>query len=150
MKHTIASIALLLFGSAHAGITEEFADATYGLHLVSEHADNRGTNNGNFGVYVRTKSGWTAGQYANSCHTVTNYFGWTTPEWYRMRLSPVIASGYQCLTEVNGVSDGRRWNLSIVPTVRIATWENVGPAKEVSIRAMLAPGLYHLMAEGRF
>lgn len=150
MKNLLLLIALCLSSQAHAGIQEEFAEATWGLHLLSEHAENRGTNNGNLGAYVRTKSGWTAGQYLNSCHTVTNYYGWTTPEWNRIRLTPTIASGYHCLTEKPGVKDGNRWNLTIVPTVRAASWDDVGSFKSVSIRLMLVPGLYHLMVEGSF
>lgn len=155
MKKLLAGILLLVVSMfAHAdfstSLKEEFKEAHYGMHLLSDHANNDGTNNGNLGLYVRTKSGITVGHYKNSCNTYTNYYGWSTPEWYRLRVTPVIASGYHCLTERQGISEGRRWNLTIVPTVRIATWENIAGLQEVSIRGMFVPGLYHLMAEVQF
>lgn len=131
-------------------LREEFKEATYGLHLVSMHDQNNGVNNGNLGVYVRTKSGFSAGHYHNSCGTYTNYYGWSTPEWYRITLTPVIASGYHCLTEKTGVEEGRRWSYAIVPSVRIMSFDNVYGVRRVSLRAVVSPGLTHLMVEAKF
>ena len=129
-------------------IKTELADATYGLHLASIHDQNNNTNNGNLGVYIRTKSGWSFGHYHNSCNTYTNYYGWSTPEWYRVTLTPVIASGYHCLT--TGVEEGKRWSFSVVPSVRVLSFDNIGGMRRTSLRAVVSPGLFHLMAEAKF
>lgn len=153
MKYALVLL-LLAFNASAAdfgdALREEFKEATYGLHLFSDHAENRGTNNGNLGVYIRTKSGWSLGHYHNSCNTYTNYYGWSAPEWYRITLTPAIASGYHCLTEKIGVEEGKRWSFTIVPTVRLVSFDNVYGIRRVSLRGVIVPGLTHLMLEAKF
>ena len=130
-------------------LKQEFSEGFYGLHLISAHDTEKDINNGNLGFYLRTKSGFTAGQYKNSCNTYTNYYGWSSPEYWRIRVTPLIASGYHCLTE-SSTQDGRRWNFTIVPTIRLYTINDVLGLKDLSFRALLVPGLAHLMVEGSF
>ena len=132
-----------------AYIKDELSEATYGLHLVSMHDQDKNTNNGNLGVYMRTKSGWSFGHYHNSCNTYTNYYGWSTPEWYRVTLTPVVASGYHCLNDKSG-TEGKRWSFSIVPSIRILSFDNIDGIERASLRAVVSPGLFHLMAEAKF
>jgi hypothetical protein len=139
MKRILISL-LFLPLVAFAGLSEEFSQGTYGLHLISKHDPDPGFNNGNIGVYVRTKSGWTAGTYINSFSRNTSYYGWTSPEWYRVSLSPVVVYGY--------VNQGV---FAVIPSIRIFTYENV------SLRGIFIPkmdekgvDLYHLMVEAKF
>lgn len=76
-----------------------FAEFKYveamGIHLFSRHDPYGGENQYNPGFFVRFQHGITVGQYTNSLARETNYVGWTSPEWYRLRLSVLAATGYK-------------------------------------------------------
>lgn len=76
-----------------------FAEFKYveamGIHLFSRHDPYKGENQYNPGLYVRFKHGIQAGYYTNSIAKQTNYVGWTSPDWYRLRISLIAATGYR-------------------------------------------------------
>lgn len=67
---------------------------TVGVHGVTRHDPGLGANDVNPGVFAIFESGFLVGTYYNSHFRQSFYAGWTTPEWYRMRLSFVGVTGY--------------------------------------------------------
>lgn len=82
---TLIAIAALLPGLA-------MAETVIGLHLGSQHYPQRGQNNVNPGLYVRSAGGWTAGAYHNSHRKLSTYAGRTWDrDFFGMR--PAITAG---------------------------------------------------------
>lgn len=91
MKHIIAAT-LLAASSAQAIDFGSIQEA--GVHTLSYHAPSNGANDLNFGAYAYTDKGYIFGAYHNSYGRPAVYFGLTTKEWYRMRVSVVGVTGY--------------------------------------------------------
>ena len=66
-----------------------------GIHLFSRHDPYHGENQVNFGGFARLNYGFVVGFYKNSLGRNSDYYGWSTPEWNRMRLSVLSVSGYK-------------------------------------------------------
>lgn len=87
--------------------------AVVGVHTLTRHDPSHGANDVNPGLYVITDKGWTAGTYYNSHFRQTWYAGYTTPEWFRVRLTASFNTGYNA------------WpTATLVPTVRLHTFDN--------------------------
>lgn len=111
MKKFIPLLLLASFSAFAEGPVEAM-----GVHLFSRHDPNRGENQYNPGLYVRFQHGITVGQYTNSLAKETTYAGWTTPEWYRMRMSFIAATGYKKKDPV----------IVPIPSIRLYSFDN-GP-----------------------
>lgn len=78
-------------------LAAHFASAqikTIGVHTLTQHDPGRGANDMNFGVFAVTEQGFVIGGYYNSHYRMAYYGGWSTPEWYRMKLSFIGVTGY--------------------------------------------------------
>ena len=84
-----------------------------GVHTLTRHDPSHGANDINPGVYLITDKGWTVGTYYNSHFRQTFYAGYTTPEWYRFRLTASFNTGYNALPTA-----------TVVPTFRLYTFDN--------------------------
>lgn len=111
---TLIAIAALLPGLAMSG------EMVIGLHLGSQHYPQRGQNNVNPGLYVRTADGWTAGAYHNSHRKLSAYVGRT---WDRDFYGhPVLPMAIPSIA--TAAVDGWRARLAYVP--RFEKNANVG------------------------
>lgn len=84
-------LALLFPLIAHADIGKF---DTVGIHTLTRHDPSYGANDINLGGYAVTDKGFVVGGYYNSYRRMAYYAGWTTPEWYRMKVSFVGVTGY--------------------------------------------------------
>jgi len=141
MKHILIALAFLVsvFSVSAQPLSDrlkaEFAEAEYGLHLISMHVPNSTTNNGNLGAYLITKHNIVLSHYHNSVWTYTNVVGWKTPEFYRMSATLGYISGYKIL-------NGKDWIFGVIPEVRLATFDRpVEGVKELNVRLEVIPNL---------
>lgn len=127
----LSALLLLLPFEGKAQRQDEF-----GVHLVSAHWPNNGANNFNPGMFYRNKDGLLVGAYQNSVNRTTTYLGVSTPEWYRMSLSFVVASGYHrkgetACSDAIPKMDYRCLTAFVIPSVRLFSVEN-GPTFHLS------------------
>lgn len=138
MKKFIALIALAI-----ASVTVHADEvAAYGIHIGSHHFPAYQYNNFNPGLYVRMKSGLTAGAYYNSERRPSAYLGYTH-EWGRFAVTVGAVSGYTL-----GRGNPRIYPM-IVPSVKLGTVENVTFRLAVmpQVSKNMGATALHLMAE---
>ena len=141
MKHLTAFfLAALCSGMASA--------QTFGMHLGSQHNPDPGgrANNLNPGLYVRFDNGASLGFYKNSVNRDSTYFGYTSDEWYRMRIGVGMINGY---LPDGGPTAG--WMPIVFPSVRLFTYEKINFLL-VYLPKIGADGqeIMHFTAETRF
>lgn len=82
---------------------------TVGAHTLTRHDPSNGANDINFGGFAVTDKGFLVGGYYNSHHRMAYYAGWTTPEWYRMKVSVVGVTGYFAPVTVIAIPSLKLW-----------------------------------------
>lgn len=85
-------LTLLFIGNVKA---DDSPIEAMGVHLFSRHDPYKGENQYNPGLFVRFRHGIQVGQYTNSFGRETNYVGLASPEWYRLRVTVLAATGYK-------------------------------------------------------
>lgn len=136
-KLTIALLATFAVAAANADEV-----AAVGVHIGSHHFPAYQYNNFNPGVYVRMKSGLTAGAYYNSERRASAYVGYTH-EWGRFAITVGAVSGYTM-----GREKVRIYPM-VVPSVKLGTIENVTFRLAVmpQVSKNMGATAVHLMAE---
>ena len=106
MKHIILALAMLP-SIACADLLGKVD--TVGVHTLTRHDPSYGANDINFGAYAVTDKGFVVGGYYNSYRRMAYYAGWTTPEWYRMKMSFVGVTGYFTPVTIIGIPSLKLW-----------------------------------------
>lgn len=117
---------------------------TVGAHGISWHSGNRTElNNNNFGLYVKSPAGWTAGFYHNSEWKMSHYIGWTTPSWHGMEAVIGAIDGYK-------VNDGG-WIPMVIPSWSAPIEGSSWRFRVAAVPSMKYPiNVVHFMIENRF